>query len=285
MSLTLPFARRSVLAAGGAAFLSACSAGLDALVPRGTYEDGGSAAYGPLPRQQLDMYLPLQKRADTPVVVFFYGGAWTRGSRDSYRFVGEALASQGIATVIADYRLSPAVRWPDILGDCALATRWVFDNAAARGWDARKVFLMGHSAGAYNAAMLALDPRWLSANALQPRQLAGWIGIAGPYDFLPIGDGDTRVAFDWPNTPRDSQPIHHVSAQAPRALLLAAASDRTVDPQRSSVGLGERLRTAGAPVRVQLFDKVSHVTVLGALAKPLRGLAPVHEEIVRFVTG
>jgi acetyl esterase/lipase len=284
MPSNFPFGRRSVLATAGAGLLSACSAGLDALVPRGTYRDGGSVAYGPLPRQQLDLYLPLQPRAGMPVVVFFYGGAWTRGDRGSYRFVGEALASQGIAAVIADYRLSPTVRWREILADCALATRWTVDHARAHGWDARQVFLMGHSAGAYNAAMLALDPRWLSAQGLQPRQLAGWIGIAGPYDFLPIGDADTRVAFDWPNTPRDSQPIHHASAQAPRSLLLAAANDRTVDPQRSTVALGERLRTAGVPVRVQLFDKVSHVTVLGALAKPLRGLAPVHEEVVRFVS-
>jgi acetyl esterase/lipase len=285
MPISLPFTRRSVLAVGSTALLSACAAGLDALVPRGTYDSRGSFGYGALPRQQLDVYLPLQKTAGMPVVVFFYGGAWTRGDRDGYRFVGEALASQGIAAVVADYRLSPEVRWQEILGDCALATRWVFDNATAMGWDPRKVFLMGHSAGAYNAAMLALDARWLAAQRLQPRQLAGWIGIAGPYDFLPIGDKDTRVAFDWPGTPRDSQPVHHASAQAPRTLLLAAAADRTVDPQRSTVGLGERLRAAGAPVRVQLFDKVSHVTVVGALAKPLRGLAPVHEEIVRFVAG
>lgn len=276
--------RRTLLAAGSAA-LAGCSVtgALDALVPRGTYRGEQDIAYGEHPRQRLDVYLPAQPAPNAPLVVFFYGGSWTRGSRSDYRFVGEALSSAGIVTVVPDYRLSPQVRWTDILQDCAAATRWAFDEARRLGSAPDRVHLMGHSAGGYNAAMLALDPRWLRPQGLQPRELAGWIGIAGPYDFLPIGDPETRRAFDWPATPQDSQPIVHASAQAPRTLLLAARDDRTVNPDRNSAALAQRLQQAGVPVRLQLLEGVNHVTVIAALASPLRGLAPVRDEVLRFV--
>ncbi|MCG2592258.1 alpha/beta hydrolase [Ramlibacter sp. XY19] len=279
--------RRSLLGAAGAWFLSGCSAtgALDALAPQGTYDLREGQAYGSLPRQRLDVYLPLAPRSKPPLVVFFYGGAWTRGDRAAYRFVGEALASRGAAVAVADYRLSPQVRWPEILQDCAAATRWVFAHAEALGCDPARIFLMGHSAGAYNAAMLALDPHWLAGQGLRPAQLAGWVGLAGPYDFLPITDADSRVAFDWPNTPPASQPITHVAPGAPRALLLAARKDGTVNPERNTLGLAARLQAAGVPVRVQVFDRVGHATLVGALARPLAWLAPVRQEVVDFVSG
>jgi acetyl esterase/lipase len=177
------------------------------------------------------------------------------------------------------------VRWRDILADCALATAWAHRNAAALGADPRRIHLMGHSAGAYNAAMLALDARWLARHGLAPRQLAGWIGIAGPYDFLPIGDRNTRVAFDWPDTPPESQPIGHVAAGAPRALLLAPQFDGTVDPRRNTVQLGERLRAVGVAAKTRLYEGVSHVTIVGALATPLSFLAPVRGEVAAFCGG
>ncbi|HEX2546810.1 MAG TPA: alpha/beta hydrolase [Ramlibacter sp.] len=278
--------RRSLLAAGlGAGILAGCGGtrALNALVPSDTYRLEEGIAYGPDPRHKLDVYTPDGGAAGAPLVLFFYGGTWTRGDRADYRFVGEALASAGIVTVVADYRLSPQVRWNGIVEDCARAARWAFDNAVRRGAARERVFLMGHSAGAYNAAMVALDARWLTAQGLAPRELAGWIGIAGPYDFLPITDAASRVAFDWPNTPSESQPIVHVSAQDPRTLLLAATDDNTVNPRRNSVALAERLQRAGVPVRLRLLEGVNHVTVVAAFGKPLRGLAPVRQEVVDFV--
>jgi acetyl esterase/lipase len=218
------------------------------------------------------------------MVVFFYGGTWSHGERATYRFVGEALASAGIVAVVADYRLSPQVHWREILQDCAAATGWAFRNAARYGASGERIHLMGHSAGAYNAAMLALDGRWLAAQQLRPRQLAGWVGIAGPYNFLPITDPDSRRAFDWPATPADSQPVAHVSAQAPRTLLLATRDDRTVDPERNSGVLAQRLQAAGAPVRLAFVEHVNHATIIAALAGPLRRLAPVRHEVVDFVS-
>ena len=279
--------RRTGLFAALGGLLSGCSVtgALDVLVARDSYQGQSGLAYGADPRHKLDVFKPVGANADAaaPVVVFFYGGNWTRGERADYRFVGEALAANGAIAIVVDYRLSPQVRWRDILADCAAATRWAFDHAAEFGGDPRRVFVMGHSAGAYNAAMLALDQRWLRALGLAPQRLAGWIGLAGPYDFLPITDPPSRVAFDWPDTPQGSQPIVHVTAGAPRALLLAAAKDKTVNPQRNTVGLGQRLRAVGAPVQVKLFDNVNHVTVLGAVARPLKWLAPVLDEVLAFI--
>ena len=267
------------------ALLTACSAVdlLNATVATDTYRRTEGLAYGPDPRQRLDVYQPSAPVANAPLVVFFYGGNWTFGERGDYRFVGEALASRGIVAVVADYRLSPAYRYPVFVQDSARAVRWAFDHASEYDVDGRRIFVMGHSAGAYNAAMVALDSRWLAAEGLSPSRLAGWIGLAGPYDFLPIREPKTRIAFDWPDTPASSQPLVHASQASPPALLLAAASDTVVNPQRSTVALAERLKASGVRVESALFDGVSHVTLLASMASVLSGRAPVLERVTRFV--
>ncbi|HMN93287.1 MAG TPA: alpha/beta hydrolase [Hydrogenophaga sp.] len=263
---------------------------INATVPDDTHRLQADLAYGALPRQRSDVYLPGPAATGRPLVVFFYGGSWQNGSRKNYRFVGEALASRGIVTVVADYRLSPEVRYPAFLEDSALALRWAL--AQADGWnvDNRRVYLMGHSAGAYNAAMLALDPRWLAPHSLNPAGLAGWIGLAGPYDFLPIRAAGVRRVFGWPDTPADSQPLFHVRRPGPalpphRVLLLAARQDRLVDPQRNTVGLAQALGQRGVAVESELLDGVGHATLIGALAPPLRDRAPVLERLTGFVAG
>ena len=267
------------------ALLTACSGAdlLNATVPTDTYRRTQGLAYGRDPRQLLDVYQPDAGMRDAPLVVFFYGGSWSAGERGDYRFVGEALASRGIVAVVADYRLSPVFRYPAFVQDSASAVRWAFDHAAEFGADEKRIFVMGHSAGAYNAAMVALDSRWLAAVGLTPSRLAGWIGLAGPYDFLPIGDAKTRVAFNWPDTSADTQPMMHASQASPPALLLAASNDSVVNPQRSTVALARRLTNSGVKVESALFDGVGHVTLLGSVAQVLRAKAPVLERVTQFV--
>lgn len=286
--------RRSLLATAGAgALLAGCESTdiLNRLVPKSSYALLPNQDYGPHLRHAADVYLPLSlvgaapaPAAPPPLVVFFYGGSWTRGDRADYRFVGEALAASGLVAVIADYRLSPEVRYPAFLADCAAATAWAWGRAREFGADPQRVFLMGHSAGAYNAAMLALDPRWLHAVGRLPSRLAGWIGLAGVYDFLPIRNPEVQQAFGWPDTPADSQPLAHVSRVAPPTLLLAPRNDAVVDPVRNTQGLADRLRAAGAPVQAQLLGGVSHATLPAAMAKPLRWMAPVLQQVLAFVT-
>ena len=267
------------------ALLTACSGVdlLNAIVPTDTYRRSEGLAYGPDVRHRVDVYQPATELGQAPMVVFFYGGSWSSGKRGDYRFVGEALASRGIVAVVADYRLSPAFRYPAFVEDSASAVRWAFDNAAQFGADERRIVVMGHSAGAYNAAMVALDPRWLAAVSLSPSRLAGWIGLAGPYDFLPIIDRQTQVAFNWPDTSPDSQPLVYASKASPPALLLAPTRDTVVSPQRSTVAMAERLKNSGVWVESELYDGVSHVTLLASMAQVLRSRAPVLERVSAFV--
>jgi acetyl esterase/lipase len=269
--------------------LQACSPlGLiNALVPNGSHTLIENLPYGPHERQRMDVYLPKPAVQGAPMVVFFYGGSWSSGERADYKFVGEALAALGIVTVVADYRLSPEVRYPVFLQDSAEAVKRALGSAEVWGVSPERVFLMGHSAGAYNAAMLALDTRWLPAAGIRREQIAGWIGLAGPYNFLPIRAPDVQVAFEWPDTPPNSQPLFHArlpdAAAPPRVLLIAARNDDLVNPERNTVRLAKALSERGQTVQVELFDGVSHTTLIGAMAGPLRGLAPVRDTVRQFL--
>ncbi len=282
--------RRLLWLAPAAAALTACAPIklLDSVVPRDSYEAEQGIAYGSEPRQHLDVYRPLARTAPPagmrPLVVFFYGGTWSHGERGDFRFVAEALAARGAVVVLPDYRLSPSVRYPVFVEDSARAVQWAIEHAAQLGADPKRVYVMGHSSGAYNAAMVALDPRWLRQVGASPSQLAGWIGLAGPYDFLPIHDREAQVSFEWPDTSPDSQPMAHASARSPPALLLAGKDDETVDPRRNTVQMAERLRAAGVTVHMRLFDDLGHVGLIAEVAAPLRWLGgPVLPPVLRFL--
>lgn len=290
-AVSLPRRRTLATLAAGAStwMLGACSS-LDlvnAASVAGAGERRLNLNYGPHPRHGLDAYIPrgIAPSAGWPAVLFFYGGTWRRGERAEYRFVGEALASRGILTLIADYRLYPEVRWPSFLEDSAAATRWVLRSARAQGLplDPARLHLMGHSAGAYNAAMLALDPRWLGTQGLEPSQLAGWVGLAGPYDFLPLRDQDAQPVFHHPNYPPDTQPIHLVRAGAPRAFLAASVEDKLVSTQRSTMSLARKLTELKVDTTLRLYERVDHITLVGALSRPLRWMAPVLDDVTSFL--
>jgi acetyl esterase/lipase len=273
-----------VIAIALLAGLVACSplAALNTLSSGANTQVSSDISYGPGERRKLDIYAPLGARS-APVMVFFYGGSWNSGTRTDYAFVGQALASRGMVAVLADYRLYPQVRYPAFLQDAAQAVAWTARQIASYGGDPKRLFVMGHSAGAYNAAMIALDDRWLAAHGLTPAMLRGWIGLAGPYDFIPIENPEVRPVFFFPDTPPDSQPIVHVTAAAPPALLIAARDDDVVNPARNTGGLARNLRSHGVPVTELYFDRVGHASLIGTLSPPLRLLAPTLDEIERFV--
>ena len=283
-----PFARlTAVLAFCG--FMAGCAGTgtrvIDALTPSSGYRETRDVAYGAGPRRMLDVYRPTTLPADAkaPVVVFVYGGSWREGSRHDYRFIAEALTAHGIIVVIPDYRVFPEVSYPGFVDDTAAAVAWTVREIERYGGDAGRVFVTGHSAGAYNAAMVAFDPRWLRPYGLVPTQLRGFVGLAGPYNFLPIQDAGVKDVFHWPATPPDSQPIAHVTPQSIPALLIAARKDSFVDPAQNTLAMAAKLKAAGVDVAVDLHDHVDHVTLVGAMARPLRFLAPVDREFVDFV--
>ncbi len=241
--------------------------------------------YGPLPRQAMDVYRPAANTGPLPVVVFFYGGAWQRGARGDYRFVAAELARQGIVVAVPDYRLAPQAPYPDFLKDAARAVAMVRADAAGWGGDSRRIVLAGHSAGAHIAAMLALDPVWLRAAGMSRSDLAGWVGISGPYDFLPIVEDDIKAVF----APADghlatTQPITYADADAPPTLLLQGEADTTVLP-RNTAALAARLKAAGAQVRVRYYPGAGHVGAVLGFAPLFRDRSPVLSDVAGFVRG
>ncbi len=251
----------------------------------GGFREVADVSYGPLARHKLDLYTPTTAAppGGWPVVVFFYGGSWNTGERADYRFVGTALATKGVLTVVADYRLYPEVRYPDFLRDSALALGWSLTEAKRLGGDAKRVFVMGHSAGGYNAAMLALDGRWLAEAGHAPSELAGWIGLAGPYDFFPTDNADAQPVFFHPHYPTNAQPIEFGASAGRPAFLGAPTNDKLVSPTRSTEALARKLLAAGTPVTLKLYERPSHATLIGAFGAPLRFIAPVLDDVTAFI--
>jgi len=282
LHLTLLGMGAGLLMLGG---LAACSplGTLNTLSPGKALLARADIAYGSNARHKLDIYAPDTTTVKAPVIVFFYGGNWTTGERADYAFVGRALASRGFIVVIPDYRLYPEVKYPDFLDDSAQAVAWTAREIARFGGDPRRLFVMGHSAGAYNAAMVALAPEYLAKFGMQASSLRGWIGMAGPYDFIPIENKTTRPVFHFPDTPPASQPINHVSKDAAPTLLIAANKDDLVNPVRNTGGLASKLRASGVPVEEIYYDRVNHVTLVGSLAAPLRFLAPTLDAVESFI--
>ena len=237
--------------------------------------------YGDAPRQMLDVYRP-RHATQAPMVVFFYGGSWQSGTRDLYAFLGNALAAQGLVAVVPDYTVFPEARFPQFLEDAARAVAVARAHAAHWGADPRRLVLMGHSAGAHIAAMLAFDRQWLDAVGLDAqRDVAGLVGLAGPYDFLPI---ESRVLLEiFGGAERaETQPISFVTGREAPALLVTARRDTLVSPDNTA-RFAARIRAMGGRVEERAYGRVNHFTLIGAFAPGLSLLAPVKRDVDDFV--
>ena len=278
--------RRLGLAALAASLASACAplSLFATLAPKDpAARRARDVAYGQGARQRLDVYAPRRREGQAAAVaVFFYGGSWDSGRRQDYSWVGQALASRGFLTVIADYRLYPQVRFPGFLEDGALAVRWAQDHAEALGADPGRIVLIGHSAGAYNAAMIALDPRYLSAAGVEARNIRAWAGLSGPYDFLPFTDPIAQRTFGEAADPAATQPINLVRPDAPPTFLATGDDDAMVYP-RNTVKLAARLRQAGVEVEERHYPGIDHVRMVLALSRMFRGRAPVLAQMADFL--
>jgi acetyl esterase/lipase len=274
------------LALWAAVWASSELAVFNALVPvdRGTIRVADGEAYGPDPRQRLDVYRPQAAGDGLPVLVFCYGGAWNSGERGLYDFAGRAFAAAGFLTIVFDYRLVPNVHFPAFVEDTAAAIAWATRNAGRFGGDGGRLFLAGHSAGAYNVALAALDPQYLAAQGLTPAAIKGVAALSGPFDFLPLDGPASQAAFgQWPDLPQ-TQPVNFVTPAAPPFLLITGAEDRTVLP-RNSQRLAERLLQNGVEARLIVIPGLGHADVLTAIARPLRWRAPVLKDVTEFFAG
>ena len=257
-------------------------------------EQQRSIVFDPAHRLSLDVYRPAPARGHAgaqaatgaaPVVVFFYGGDWTHGERQWYRFVGSALAARGVIAVIPDYRKYPQVKMRGFMRDAARAVAWTRAHAAALGGDPHDIFVMGHSSGGQIAALLATDPRWLAPYGLRPRDLAGFIGLAGCYDFMPIAATDRDMLGIFGRTAaeqRMAQPVAFVHGHEPPMLLLQGGADREVAPS-NAVALDKAMRAEHEDVSLRMYPGVGHMALIFALSRPLHGRAATRADILDFI--
>jgi acetyl esterase/lipase len=242
-------------------------------------------AYGPDARQTLDIYTP-RRVAPRATVLFLYGGSWKSGDRGLYRFLGQAFASRGYQLAVADYRLYPAVRYPAFVEDGALAFAWVKGNIARHGGDPARVFVMGHSAGAYNAAMLAIDGRWLAPYDLTPRDMLALVALAGPLSFNPAETESTRDIFAGVADINTARPIKLAAAgaaSAPPMLFLHGTADTTVGAHNSQ-NMAAAVTDAGGSATLKLYQDATHLGVITCFAWPLRWKAPCLNDVDAFLS-
>lgn len=256
---------------------------LDLLLPR----DGGAAlvaenvAFGPDNRHRLDVYAPVDRSQTAPVLNFIYGGGWDSGTKADYGFVGHAFAARGFVTVIADYRVVPDIHFPAFLEDGGLALQWVDANIDRFGGDASRQFLMGHSAGAYNAVMLGVNGKRFGAPDMVGR-LRGVIGLSGPYDFYPFDVAASIAAFSKASAPELTQPINLVTGDTPAMFLGHGRKDNICLP-RNTRAMAAALRAKNITVTERYYDHLAHPGPLLSLFRLLRWRSSVFEDVMAFL--
>lgn len=230
------------------------------------YDVHRDVVFDPAHKLALDVYTP-KDALHAPVVVFFYGGAWQTGSRREYRFVGSALAPEGVVVVIPDYRKYPQVTLDGFMSDATDAVGWTRTHISAYGGAPDTIFLMGYSAGAQMGALLSTDSGWLAKVGMKPRDLAGFIGLAGPYRFPQITDPDLmNILGSTPEQQRRSQPFDFVDGDEPPMLLLQGDADRMVNPANAAT-LMYALRAYREPAELHLYPGVDHDAIVQSLSR------------------
>lgn len=239
--------------------------------------------YGAHPRHKLDAYTPVSPAKNAVVFIFFYGGGWVSGNREDYAFVARKLAAMGHFAFVPDYRLYPQVRFPQFVEDGADATAYILENLVGAANRRRPVFLMGHSAGAHIALLLALDRSYLVERGREPDELAGVIGLAGPYDFLPLESGLLQNIFPASQGQFQSQPINYARNDGPPVLLAHGTDDKRVRP-RNSLNMAKAIEQKGGEVVLRMYPGTSHTDMLKPFISFLQDNIGLLDDIVVFLT-
>jgi acetyl esterase/lipase len=240
--------------------------------------------YGPAANQNVEIWTPAgpAPAGGWPLAVFVYGGGWHLGATKEYRFVARTLGEAGYATALVGYRLGPQGRFPAMLEDTAAGVRWTRDHAAVAGANARKVVLIGHSAGAYNVLMLTLDPQWLAHAGVPESAIAGTVSMAGPADFYPFTSDSARNALGTAADPALTQPIHFARAGAPPILLLHGTTDDVVRV-RNSRNLLAAMRKVDGAVEEREYPGMGHAGIIMALSRPFAQGGIVRDPLLAFI--
>lgn len=279
--------RLGALLATLALVLAGCAAAtLNAVTSRAGYWVIEDIAYGEGERRRFDLYVPDGVEADTPLVVFLHGGSWDSGSKDIYRFLGQSVTAEGFILAVPNYRLYPETVFPGFVEDGAAALAAI-DRAMSEGRHGvpagrHPLVLMGHSAGAQIAALLAFDPRYLRAEGFSRERIAAFVGLAGPYDFLPLEEERYKRIFPEATRPQ-SQPVNYADGSGPPALLIHGLADTTVKPENTR-SMAHRIEAKGGVIRARFFEGVDHLGPITSFATALPlGERAIREETFAFI--
>ena len=241
-------------------------------------------AYGKLDRQVLDVYAPPGAKG-LPVVFWIHGGGWQTGDKKQIQAKPKAFTDKGYVFVSTNYRLLPGVEMADIMHDVAASVRWVHDHVAEYGGDPKRLFVMGHSAGAQLAALVCTDDRYLKAEKLSLDIIKGCVPVDGDtYDVPAIiataearwqAHGLPRAKFGhrekFGNDPakhKDFSAVTHIAKGKgiPPFLILYVAGhpDTTAQAQR----FGTALKDAGVPVTLFAARETTHTKINADLGRP-----------------
>ncbi len=242
-----------------------------------------TVSYGSHGRHKMDVFVPTKlNHGKRPVLIFYYGGTWSAGDRTMlvYSALAQSFAHDGYIVCVPDYRIYPEVKFPAFVYDAAEAFTFIVENSDKWGGDVEQLFIMGHSAGAHIASMLALDTRYLGEELLA--KIKGVIGLAGPYDFLPFKTKKLEAIFSEAAPPHESQPIHFVHEKTPPFLLLHGGKDRVVGPGNTK-RLKAKLKSMNRPARAVFFGKLDHYSILFNMLKPLGWYSHARKHVLRFM--
>lgn len=232
-------------------------------------------AYGSDRLQQLDFWPGAS--TDAPLVVFVHGGGWKRGDKQMMRGSAKLTHWQaaGYAVASVNYRLVPDATVEQQGADVASAVAYLRTNAGRLGFDASRIALVGHSAGAHLVALVGTDPQYFRSAGLPMDAVRGIVPLDGAAYNVPdqmdenarlMGDTYRQAFGTDPARQRALSPtLHAAGPNAPAFLILHVQRD---DGERQSRELAAALQRAGTPATVQ-----------GFAGRGLRGHAEINRQL------
>lgn len=243
------------------------------------YED---VAYGNQSEQQLDIYTPkdVSDQSSLPVVVFFYGGRWSEGSKDMYPFLAKQYVDNGFVVVIPDYRKYPNVKFPAFVEDGAAAVAWTLNNIDNYHGNSQQLFIMGHSAGAHIGALITSNTDYLAEYKHSNQEILGFSGLSGPYDFTPEEE-DLKDMFGPPNRYPEMQVTTFIEGNEAPMLLLWGGEDKLVGRQNID-RLSSKILEKQGQVTTKIYPEMAHVDMVSNMVWFLPDKAPIVKDTVQF---
>jgi acetyl esterase/lipase len=239
-------------------------------------------SYGEHARQKLDVMAPAKGKS-SPVVVFLHGGGWIRGDKKIYQYIQRRLASEGVVTVSANYRLSPEAVFPAFIDDGAEVVAWTSHNINNHGGDPEKIYLMGHSAGAHTVAMLGLNESYLEKAGVDQSVIKGVIPIAAP--LMLKASQVPQLAFVFGEAKdKDMWPLAFIDGNEPPFLLIQGEKDPLVQPIHSQMA-EKMIKAKGGKVSAHYFANHDHMTIVGAFSPKFEGRGNIMIPIMSMISG